>query len=725
MTPQTPQPPQNNPQIGSALRHADNPEHKPDFWNRLDAALDGEDGGNVRSLSAARPPQRGRWLVLAAATLTIFGGIGLFAATRGGNDSVELEAAEGAPTPQPEAGTGLAPTPAPVTESELPLIDYSQISEPLDLGSGIALAINAEATHAWLFDADPNNPELGCEGVPANTIYAVSLTTGERTQAVDSGLGTSGSELVQGPDGRIAVIEGCEGFTFALTLGRERGAQIGDLQQLALPAGVGRVFGSGFAPDGTFWFAAGDFEQSFQIFAVSPGGDLEVVGAFDDAPAEAFAVLADGTPVVAGGGEIRAVTEGGLAPIADTSSLGFVSRIVVTADNAVILGADGSAWLNPSDGTIEPLFDRQVFNLDVAPGPRANAAIAYTESRAEGGVELFVQTSSTGPTVSLGDGLFSQPVFSADGRVLLYNSGIPGADGFELPVTRAVVFGPPLTPPPEVAPPSEPTPAPASGVPDLVYGVEADLIFGDGHLAADVGEPVTWVGSDHAGGFFYATKPAGEELQTLWYLGGDGRAGAMVIAGSVARVFEVAGIDGEATVLFQALDEEGSLQVIGVNAAGERDFDVPQLEGAQWISVQNDLVARTFNTVDEDAQTTCGDRVVVDLATGELLSSIQDRDDCTISFRNGTLSADGQFHAFIESVPFDDGPPEIVVVELATGAEVARESVPFAVAIDVSNAGSVLVSTASGFVLIDGSGVTQLSQYEFTENFPSGAFTTP
>ncbi len=137
------------------------------------------------------------------------------------------------PTTTPETTTSTTAPPA----ARIPLPDLTTIVDESVLGEGFVLGASRTAPVAWLA-APADGPEvLGCEGLPAEALWAQTIDSDTRVPALPDDPDLVGiNELVAYPDGRVLLVRACEGLFVDAWVGTDDGGGlIRDVEQLDLP----------------------------------------------------------------------------------------------------------------------------------------------------------------------------------------------------------------------------------------------------------------------------------------------------------------------------------------------------------------------------------------------------------------------------------------------------------------------------------------------------------
>lgn len=137
------------------------------------------------------------------------------------------------PTTSPETTTSTTTAPAPAAA----LPDLTTIVDDVELGVGFVLATSPVAPVAWVLAPSDGAEVLGCEGVPAEPLWAQAVDGSTRTPALPDDPELVGiGEVAAHPDGRVLLVRACEGFLVDAWIG-EAGPDgvIGEVTRLDLP----------------------------------------------------------------------------------------------------------------------------------------------------------------------------------------------------------------------------------------------------------------------------------------------------------------------------------------------------------------------------------------------------------------------------------------------------------------------------------------------------------
>ena len=133
--------------------------------------------------------------------------------------------------PETTTSTSVAPA-APVA-----LPDVATVIDDVDLGAGFVLGTSPVAPVAWVL-APGDGPEApGCEGLPAEALWAQPLDGSARTPALPDVPDRVGITTVPAhPDGRVLLVRACEGLFVDAHVGTADGdGAIRDVEPVDLP----------------------------------------------------------------------------------------------------------------------------------------------------------------------------------------------------------------------------------------------------------------------------------------------------------------------------------------------------------------------------------------------------------------------------------------------------------------------------------------------------------
>ena len=360
-------------ELSRLLAGIDPPQHRPGFWADLHADLqdarpsgavtarpEPDDGPSLsdhhapvslderraeRSTTARRP-------LLVAAALVVVGllGLGFLASRDEADDSVGITADQ----TDGERGSGVSgddPSQGPDTSVDV-----------VRTGTGSPIAI--DPTGAFLYVADvpheidaPQDAGTGCEGAERKMLFVEPIDGERRLVAVpDFDVeATGGLEVAFGPDGAVAIVEGCEGFTNRVLTGRiQPDGTIGDVAEL-----------TGLSSDGSrnivdiTWRTAGSLVATTVGFTAT--GEERALIEFPSTMDEVTDLGRDDLVWVdaAADGTLATVSTDGTVRLGDRE-LGVVDEsfgVVVSADGqrVVSFGGDGMAVFG--DATVGVVTD--------------------------------------------------------------------------------------------------------------------------------------------------------------------------------------------------------------------------------------------------------------------------------------------------------------------------------------------------------------------------------
>ena len=395
--------------LGAALRDLPTPEHRAGFWQELDDQLAPPGGRGHRTRQRISGPHHSRsraglgLLAMAAAVLVLVGAVAVLR--------------------RDDARTRLATAPPTSTTTTSPDERSYEPGPEQDLGRGMVAGISADGSAALVAAEDPEAGETGCEGMPADLLFAAPLDGSARRRAIPGSEPVSGA-ILRGPDpSRLAIVSACEEFLSGVHVATEQaGGILVDVAPID-PRAVGDLVSRlSWSSDGRSllgvvsgtWdvvrvdvatgrretvLADADSLQAAELadgtlVALSRSSTLRVGAEEHDVPAFGIAVSPDGRQVAAHG-------EGGLFLVA---SGGSPRRVATGPVGAVAWASDG-------------------------------AALAYV-----GGGALRVVTTDGTVTEILPSGAVTPGFFTPDGSALVFTRTVPAAGGDEL-VVRMVRFG--------------------------------------------------------------------------------------------------------------------------------------------------------------------------------------------------------------------------------------------------------------------------------------------
>ena len=344
--------------------------------------------------------------------------------------------------PSDETGSTTVPTGATTsnptsttTTTVVEAVDYHRLGSPRVLTRGYLGRSSPDGTALFVLAVDPDLSQLGCEGQPEPITFRAPTDGGARQPVLVDGATTRGT-LVRGPGGRVALVQGCEGFVSEVLVGSEAAdGTLGDLRPLPLFREQGRLAGFGWSNDGQRLLAGRNNltqETPADVVSVDPAtGEVTLVFTVDGDESRAVtqvAQLADGTYVVAGFGSVSLRGADGTVS-ARTRGFGFEvnggSTVAAYGEGIVLLTSGGPRTVVPAGPGATVIT--AAFSPD-------GAALVYTIG--VDGVESVAITTLVDDRTTTVEGppaRHLRALFTGDGRALAFNrqadpTADPGAD---------------------------------------------------------------------------------------------------------------------------------------------------------------------------------------------------------------------------------------------------------------------------------------------------------
>jgi hypothetical protein len=271
----------------------------------------------------------------------------------------------------------------------------------------------------------------GCEGGDFTHLYAQRLTGGQPVQVLPERM-SSGSVLNSGDDGRVAIVDQCEGYLGSLStaLARDDGT-FEDVQKVDTTAT--EADGRRQIEPGTVRWGA-DGRSFVAIVRDLEGNGTRIVrirldGAFEDLGSGADLVAVE---ELANGELARAtattLTIGAGAPIATK-----VTSLALRPDRRAVdvVGSDGirEYELGARDGV-----GHAIGPASVASWSSDGSALAYLQLHGEGTPSARLAFVDLEVSAHAG---FGAPLLTADGKWVLYNEAVDDGQGYATPHARA------------------------------------------------------------------------------------------------------------------------------------------------------------------------------------------------------------------------------------------------------------------------------------------------
>lgn len=398
-----------DPELGAALRHLPTPEHRAGFWEELDEQLapSGGTGHRMRRRSSRPDDHRSRpglgLLAVAAAVVVLVGAV---AVLRRDDDR-----------------TRVATIPPTSTTTTSPDERSYEPGPEQDLGRGMVAGVSADGSAALVAAEDPEAGEIGCEGMPADFLFAAPLDGSARRRAIPGSEPVSGAVLRSPDTSRLAIVSACEEFLSGVHVATEQaGGTLVDVAPID-PEVVGDLVSRlSWSSDGKSLLGVVSGTWDVVRVDVATGRRETLLAGADSLQA---AQLADGTLVVLS----RSSTLRVGAQEHDVSAFG----IAVSPDGRQVAahGAGGLFLVAPG-GSPRQVAAGSVGAVAWAPD---GAALTYVSDGA-----LRVVTTDGTITEILPSGAVTPGFFTPDGSALVFTRTEPAAGGDDL-VVRMVRFG--------------------------------------------------------------------------------------------------------------------------------------------------------------------------------------------------------------------------------------------------------------------------------------------
>lgn len=150
-------------------------------------------------------------------------------------------------------------------------VDYAKASTPQVVGRGLVEVVTPDGKALVVSDENERFQEPGCEGLPEPVLVRLPLGGGEGEVLEPSPGEPLRGRLLRGPGGRVALVDGCEGFLTSISVAEE--APDGRLGRLTKVPIDGDALAPEFDPAGRY-----------HRLVISPAGDLVAFNRFGDAP---------------------------------------------------------------------------------------------------------------------------------------------------------------------------------------------------------------------------------------------------------------------------------------------------------------------------------------------------------------------------------------------------------------------------------------------------------
>ncbi len=359
-------------------------------------------------------------LVLAGAALPVAAALAVVFAVSGedGGPDVVTEAGPASGSDGPTAdGSG----------STAPAYDHSHPVGLEKAGSGEVVAVSLDGSALIVSDFDGRVDETGCEGMAEPILLRAPFDGGRREPiGIDPDGNPLSGSVVRGTDGRVAILDICEGFLGRILLGHENpDGTFSDLTELHHPL-AGEAFVTGWSASGNellaiAWVQDGEPRRAAVRLNVTTGEMQEIIRDEIHDVGE----LWDGTIVVGGeGASVRARDTRG---VNRWTNPGEVFAISPDRRTVAVAGPD-SVDLLTSDGRRERL-------LGIAPRElvrelhwsESGDALAYvtepsntTVNPVDNEVHVITVGDADRAMISAEPGRYGGLAFSLDGGLLAF-----------------------------------------------------------------------------------------------------------------------------------------------------------------------------------------------------------------------------------------------------------------------------------------------------------------
>lgn len=317
-------------------------------------------------------------------------------------------------------------------------VDPHIIALPTEIGPGYLRGTTPDGSAVYASDPDPAFPEPGCEGAPEPVLFRLPVSGGER-EVLRNGDRPLKDLIVRGPDGKVALIDICEGFFDGLQMGAESAdGKITNVRDLKLnnnpEKGQPAAFSFSWSNDGSRLLAAindpnaPDGEPS-RVVAIDPlsGAVTELFSGGQGSGVFQVAQLENGTYVVSSN---RAVTfRDATGKITSTfKGNGFTlspdRRSVVMYGEQLTAAAQTDTEARLLVGQKE---QHEISAADVSPEGKALIFTRYSMSNGSSELGLVTFADAKFSSIVSATGL-GEALFTGDGKGVVLTK-INGADG--------------------------------------------------------------------------------------------------------------------------------------------------------------------------------------------------------------------------------------------------------------------------------------------------------
>lgn len=325
-------------------------------------------------------------------------------------------------------------TPTTVSPPTSVPVDYSKPAAPKTIGTGFIAGTSRDGSAVYVEEEDPTFPEPGCEGQPAPVLFRLPVGGGERQLLATKAQPVRG-QLERATGGKVALIDGCEGFLSTLYVGTDTpDGRLGEFTKVALPdgSGGGRPAPSTltFTVDGTALVGADNLPRNPEgnggtpIVRLDPSSgkatDVFTVPGIESGVFQ-VAEMADHIYAVSGGGRVQIFTASG-----ELKSKADGNGFALSPDRRTlaVYGPGGVSSLTPGGNGPQPLVPaqsgRQIDSAQYSPDGRTVAYVSSGDGGNDNQVELVVVASKQVVPV-VGPGPYGRVYFTGDGKAVVMN----------------------------------------------------------------------------------------------------------------------------------------------------------------------------------------------------------------------------------------------------------------------------------------------------------------
>ncbi|MEA2973708.1 MAG: hypothetical protein QOG82_2166 [Actinomycetota bacterium] len=300
------------------------------------------------------------------------------------------------------------------------------------LGTGYLGRSSPDGTALYVEAVDAGLSRPGCEGLPEPVMFGAPVDGGARQAVLVDGATIRGT-VIRGPEGRVALVKGCEAFVSDVWVGTEAAdGTLAGVAPVPLAPDHGPLAGFGWSDDGSHLLAGHNGLTPSAVAAVvsiDPAtGEETKLFSLEGAAARGVsqvAELPDGTYVVAGGGEVVLWDHTTGASLARAKGAGFA---LGTGPSFAVYGDGIIVLVSGMPHTV--VHHQDGVTVGTAQFSPDGEAIVYTAG-AEGVESVFViGLTDAVPTLVAGPpGRYFRTVFTGDGQAVAFNrQADPAAD---------------------------------------------------------------------------------------------------------------------------------------------------------------------------------------------------------------------------------------------------------------------------------------------------------